>query len=158
MRPQDLLALLGEFYRDKVALKARHEAGARRIRDYAANNAYQYLLDREEDHVNWLEAAIRSLDGPVAALEISPVLPATEAEIIREDIELEGQFYDRWAARLEAIDQARHRKMLQVILNEALEHKRFFEQAAAGRRDMIGRHVEGPGTGNGVMASRWVGD
>ncbi len=34
---------------------------------------------------------------------------------------------------------ARHAKMLRVILGETLEQKRFFEQALAGRTDLLGR-------------------
>jgi hypothetical protein len=49
--------------------------------------------------------------------------------------------------------------MLQVILGEALEHKRFFDQMIAGREDLLGRRSNGPGkdgTGDGVMAVRWI--
>ncbi len=31
--------------------------------------------------------------------------------------------------------------MLKVILGEMLEHKRLFEQAAAGRQDLIGKSL-----------------
>ena len=46
--------------------------------------------------------------------------------------------------------------MLNVILGEALEHKRFFEQAVAGRADLLGRRAEGAGTGGGVLPIRWI--
>ena len=42
---------------------------------------------------------------------------------------------------------ARHRSMLRVILGETLEHKRFFDQALAGRTDLLGRRADGAGTG-----------
>ena len=44
---------------------------------------------------------------------------------------------------------ARHRSLLRVILGETLEHKRFFEQALAGRTDLLGRRADGAGTGGG---------
>ena len=47
--------------------------------------------------------------------------------------------------------------MLQVILGETLEHKRFFDQILAGREDLLGRRMDGAGTGNGVLGVRWIG-
>ena len=41
--------------------------------------------------------------------------------------------------------------MLNVILGETLEHKRFFDQALAGRADLLGRRADGAGTGGGVL-------
>jgi len=37
----DLLALLQEFYRDKLTAMLRHQAGARLIGQYDINNTYQ---------------------------------------------------------------------------------------------------------------------
>ena len=37
---------------------------------------------------------------------------------------------------------ARHKGMLKVILGEMLEHKRLFDQAAAGRKDLIGTSLD----------------
>ena len=52
---------------------------------------------------------------------------------------------------------ARHAKMLGVILGEELEQKRFFEQALAGRTDLLGRRGETLGPSHGeVLASRWI--
>jgi hypothetical protein len=47
--------------------------------------------------------------------------------------------------------------MLRVILGEALEHKRFFDQALAGRTDLLGRRgqVLGPSHGE-VLPTRWI--
>jgi hypothetical protein len=52
---------------------------------------------------------------------------------------------------------ARHARMLRVILGEVLEQKRFFEQALAGRTDLLGRRADvlGPSHGN-VLPSRWI--
>ena len=49
--------------------------------------------------------------------------------------------------------------MMQVVLGETLEHKRFFDQILAGREDMLGRRSNGPGspgTGDGVLPVRWI--
>jgi hypothetical protein len=51
--------------------------------------------------------------------------------------------------------------MIQVILGETLEHKRFFDQMLAGRDDLLGRRANGPGspgTGDGVLPVRWLGN
>jgi hypothetical protein len=64
---------------------------------------------------------------------------------------------ERWRDRVESLPNARHRSMLRVILGETLEQQRFFDQALAGRDDLLGRRADGAGTGDGVMATRWVG-
>ena len=46
--------------------------------------------------------------------------------------------------------------MLDVMLGEVREHQRFFEQAAAGRQDLLGRRPAGSGTGGGVLSTRWI--
>jgi hypothetical protein len=45
-----------------------------------------------------------------------------------------------------------------VILGETLEHKRLFEQAAAGRKDLIGKSLEINDHSGDVMSARFVGD
>ena len=44
-----------------------------------------------------------------------------------------------------------------VILGEVLEQKRFFDQARAGRTDLLGRRgvAAGPASGE-VLPSRWI--
>ena len=46
---------------------------------------------------------------------------------------------------------------LRVVLGEVLEAKRFFEQALAGRTDLLGRRgaTLGPSHGD-VLPSRWI--
>ena len=76
-----------------------------------------------------------------------------------EDAREAGAFVARWRPRSADITNARHRSMLQVILGETLEQKRFFDQIAAGREDLLGRRSNGPGspgTGDGVMGVRWI--
>ena len=46
--------------------------------------------------------------------------------------------------------------LLTVMLGEILEHKRFFEQARAGREDLLGRRMPGASTGDGVLPTRWI--
>ena len=46
------------------------------------------------------------------------------------------------AAEGREVTHARHKGMLKVILGEMLEHKRLFEQAAAGRQDLIGTSLD----------------
>ena len=48
---------------------------------------------------------------------------------------------------------------MNVILGETLEQKRFFDQIAEGRDDVLGRRANGPGspgTGNNVLGVRWI--
>ena len=66
-------------------------------------------------------------------------------------------FVDRWIPRVDAMENARHAKMLRVILGETLEQKRFFAQALAGRKDLLGRRADGAGTEGDVLPTRWVG-
>jgi hypothetical protein len=47
--------------------------------------------------------------------------------------------------------------MLKVILGENLEHARLFEQAAAGRKDLIGTSLEINDHSGVVMPVRFVG-
>jgi len=55
------------------------------------------------------------------------------------------------------MNNARHRGMLRVILGETLEQQRFFQQASAGRLDLLGRRTEGVGKLEGlVLPTRWI--
>jgi Mn-containing catalase len=158
-----MLGLLREFYRDKAAMRQSHVSAARFVSDYNFNNTYQYIIAREDMHVRWLADAVTDLAG---ALE-EPALgemhsPVKARDVQRSVIEVSSresqEFLDRWRPRINALPNARHRTMLNVILGETLEHKRFFDLALAGREDLLGRRADGMGTGGGVMGSRWVGD
>jgi hypothetical protein len=77
--------------------------------------------------------------------------------IFGEDARDAQAFVDRWKPRVDAMPNARHAKMLRVILGETLEQKRFFEQALAGRTDLLGRRGDAVGVRVGsVMADRWI--
>ena len=158
----DLLALLQEFYRDKLATMLRHLAGARLIAQYDANNTYQYIISREETQLSWVATAIEDLGGSVPETADSQFrLAGKRADAARavpeEDARQAQAFVDRWLPRVEAMANARHRGMLRVILGETLEQKRFFEQALAGRTDLLGRRADviGPARGK-VLPERWI--
>jgi hypothetical protein len=78
---------------------------------------------------------------------------------VEEDTREAEAFVSRWRPRVDTLGHARHRGMLQVVLGETLEQKRFFVQIIAGREDVLGRRANGPaspGTGDGVLPVRWI--
>ena len=163
MRTESLLAVLKEFHRDKLALRQRHVAVARQVSQYDANNTYQYVINREDVHLQWIEAAIAELAGtPDDVAE--PPLPSlvwneSFTPLARQDASDAAAFVARWRPRLAEVTHARHRGLMDVILGETLEQKRFFDQIAAGRDDVLGRRANGagsPGTGDGVLGVRWI--
>lgn len=164
MKPADLLAILRECHRDKLTLRQRHVAVAKQVSQYDANNTYQYVINREDVHLSWLDAALAELDS-VADVVPEPVLPPLGRKqsflpLVAQDAQDADAFVARWRPRLDAISNARHHNMLKLILGETLEQRRFFEQIAAGRTDQLGRRSNGPGspgTGDGVMDVRWLG-
>ena len=159
-RANNVLAALQEFYREALVRLLRHQAGARLIRQYDANNTYQYIINREETHLSWLAAAIVGLGGTVDEGGPEPERGTTRdaaVVVMEEDARESLAFVDRWRPRVDAMANARDQKMLGVILGEVLEQPRFFEQALAGRTDLLGRrgqHLE-PAHGE-VLPSRWI--
>jgi hypothetical protein len=158
----DLLPLLQEFYREKLTMMLRHQAAARLIGQYDANNTYQYIVAREDVQLTWIAKAIEELGGALPdVIEPSRTATGKAADAARvvldEDIRDAQAFVDRWRPRVEVMGNARHRGMLRVILGETLEQKRFFEQALAGRTDLLGRRAEQLGPSHGtVLGSRWI--
>jgi hypothetical protein len=156
------LSLLRAFHAARAAMLLRHEAGARVVTQYDANNTYQYIIAREEVHLSWLAAAIADLGGtpespPPPEPRSAGRGPDGWTDIAREDAADAGAFVDGWRPRVEAMTHARHRGMLRVILGETLEHKRFFEQAAAGQLDLLGRRPDHVGERVGkVLPTRWL--
>jgi len=160
VKPADLLELLREFYREKSALCARHVAAARLVVDYNFNNTYQYVINREDVHLAWLRDAITDLGGtPEDAPEPQVKVSGSNAArlIFTEDSKQAQAFVDRWRDRIEQITHARNKTMLRLMLGEILEQKRFFDQALAGRDDLLGRRADGMGTPGKVLPTRWVG-
>ena len=163
MRTAELLTVIKECHREKLALRQRHVAVARHVSDYDFNNTYQYIIAREDMHVRWLADAVLDLGGQADEAVDGDLRPKgkgrdAQRSVIADDSDGAQRFLDKWRPRIDALPNARHRTMLNVILGETLEHKRFFDLALAGREDLLGRRADGAGTGGGVMANRWVGD
>ena len=159
----DVLPLLQEFYTEKLVSVLRHQAAARHVTQYDANNAYQYIVNREEVQLSWLSSAIAELQGSVDGTSAEPSREppgkgaARARTLFEEDARDAQAFVDRWRPRVEMMKNARQRGMLRVILGETLEQKRTFEQALAGRTDLLGRRSEqaSPSTGE-VLSTRWI--
>ena len=161
MNAAELLDFLTAFYRDKLTIRNRHVAAARFVSDYNINNTYQYVINRDDMHVRWLQDAITDTGGAPEEQPLPEIDPGkgkdAQNKVITADRDAAAKFVERWRDPVEALPNARHRTLLKVILGEALEQQRFFEQALAGREDLLGRRADGAGTGDGVLADRWVG-
>lgn len=159
--------LLTEFAADRLALLLRHEADARAVGHYDFNNTYQYVIAREETHVTWLQTALAEFGAPLPPPSGTIPLPdvpkrgrksdagAVQALLTDDARHLEA-FVEKWRPRVRAMTHARHRIMLDVILGESLEHRRLFEQAAAGNEDVLGRRTGGVPRQGAVLPVRWM--
>jgi len=164
----DLPKLLSDFAAERVALIERHEASARAVSHYDFNNTYQYVINREETHLSWLQNALaeyKIVVPPAGAAALpAPTAPKTgktiEASafrgILEDDARYLEAFVEKWRPRVEGVSHARHRNMLGVILGESLEHRRLFEQAAAGLEDLLGRRMGGVERVGAVLPTRWL--
>ena len=163
-----LQGFLTEFAAERLALLERHEASARIVSHYDFNNTYQYVISREETHLTWVQNALAEY-GAVLPAAGSSALPAPEAptvkkkveagafrSILEDDAQYLGAFVEKWRPRVEPLTHARHRTMLNVILGESMEHKRLFEQAAAGVEDLLGRRTGGVARVGDVLPTRWL--
>jgi len=160
--PTELQALLRDFYLERLTLLMQHEASAEHVSDYDVNNAYQYIISREETHVSWLQHALLDLN---VTLPPDPARPTVKPARKGQDAVLEvsatdgrdnQRFVEKWRDRVEQVSNARHRGMLRVILGEMLEHARLFEQAAEGRTDIIGTALPIHTRRGTVLGTRWV--
>ena len=164
----DLQKLLTEFAAGRVALIERHEASARTVSHYDFNNTYQYVINREETHLSWLQNALAeygavlppagagALPAPPAPKRGSKIEPGMFRGILEEDARHLGAFVEKWRAPVDAMTHARHRSMLNVILGESIEHRRLFQQAAAGFEDLLGRRTGGVPRVGAVLPTRWL--
>jgi hypothetical protein len=158
----DVLAVLREFHREKLAIRERHVAVARLVSHYEFNNTYQYIIARDDTQLQWLEAAIADLGGtpetvaPVTLQAASGKKEAAFLPLVAEDAREAQAFADRWRPRLDQVTHARHRTMMNVVVGETLEQKRFFDQMGAGNEDLLGRRTGGETTGDGVLPVRWI--
>ena len=167
MKQAELQQLLTGLAADRLALLHRHEAGARAVTHYDFNNTYQYVINREETHLGWLQNALADfgtpLPGPSKTLSV-PTTPkpakkvdaATYRSIFEDDASHLGAFVEHWRPRVAPMTHARHRTMLDVIFGETLEHKRLFDQAAAGFEDLLGRRTGGVPRQGAVLSTRWM--
>ena len=161
MKPVEILSLLTECHREKLALRQRHVAVARHVSNYSFNNTYQYVIAREDMHLSWLEAAIAGLQGEPDQVPEPAVAPPGKSKdsflpLVQQDARDAEAFVTGWRGRAGQVTNARHRNLLNVILGETSEHKRFFDQMLAGRDDLLGRRMDGAGTGDGVIGTRWI--
>ena len=159
--------LLTDFAADRLALLHRHEAGARTVTHYDFNNTYQYVINREETHLSWLQNALADfgtpLPGPSDALAVPSIVkagkkvePGAFRNILEDDAVHLGAFVEKWRPRVSHMTHARHRNMLDVIFGESLEHKRLFDQAASGFEDLLGRRTGGVARQGAVLPTRWM--
>ena len=163
----ELQAFLTSAAAERLAIIQRHEASARVVSHYDFNNAYQYVISREETHLSWLQNALAEFAAQLPAA--SPVLPEPQApkkgktmepgvfkSILDEDARGLGDFVQRWRPRVAEMTHARHRNMMNVILGESLEHQRLFEQAASGFEDVLGKRTDGAARVGEVLPTRWM--
>jgi hypothetical protein len=166
VNPTELQQILTEFAADRVSLLERHDAGARAVSHYDFNNAYQYVISREETHLAWLQTALTELGAALppasAAIAVPEVVKVKKGDsgafrgILEDDARRLASFVEKWRDRVAAITHARHRLMLDVILGESREHQRIFEQAAAGIEDMLGKRTGGVARQGAVLPTRWM--
>jgi hypothetical protein len=163
VKPTDLAALLQECYRERLAMFERHKAVATHVTDYDVNNAYQYIVNREETHLQWLSDAIADLgaslpDGGDTAAIAKERSKQAGRTLAAEDARAGQAFLDKWRPRVESLSHARNQTMLRLMLGEVQEQTRTFEQASAGVDDLLGRKDVGSGKRGEVGAARWIGD
>ncbi len=167
MKQTELQQILTEFAADRLALLERHEAGARVVSHYDFNNAYQYVINREETQLAWLQTALAefgaALPPPSSTIAVPEVLKVrTKGDegafqgIFEDDARQLAAFVERWRPRVAAMTHARHRIMLDVILGESREQQRTFEQAAAGMEDLLGKRTGGVPRQGAVLPTRWM--
>ena len=156
------IGLLIEFYGEKLAETLQHQANARLVKQYDANNTYQYIINREEVQLSWLARAITEAGGAAPDATAPAVPPSATGKnaahaLFERDLAGTKSFIERWRPRVDALDNARHRGMLGVILGETREQQRFFEQALAGRVDLLGRRSSVAAAAKGdVLPARWI--
>ncbi len=167
MKQDELQRFLTELAADRLSLLQRHEAGARAVSHYDFNNTYQYVISREETHLTWFQDALAEFGTPLPQPSKTLAVPAAPKpgkhvdaasfrEILQDDVIHLGGFVDLWRPRIDSVTHARHRTMLNVVIGESLEHKRLFEQAAAGFEDLLGRRTGGVPRQGAVLSTRWM--
>ena len=156
-----LADLIRDFLLQRTSLLMRHEDVAQQVPDYDINNAYQYIVAREETHLSWLQHALLDLGAPLPADPPRQTGAVGKGDawkaLAADDARANAQCVDQWRAKVDEVSHARHKGMLKVVLGEMLEHKRLFDQAAAGRQDLIGTSLAINDHSGIVMGARWTG-
>ena len=163
MKPTELVGLLQECYRERLAMAERHKAVAVHVSDYDANNTYQYIINREETHLQWLQDALADLSAPLPAASSPPSVTLDRSKdawraAATEDAQKGRAFLAKWRPLVESLSHARDQTMLRLMLGEVEEQTLLFEQAAAGQPDLLGRNGVGAGKRGLVAGARWIGD
>jgi hypothetical protein len=156
-----LADLITEFLLERTALLMRHEDVANCVSDYDINNAYQYIIAREETHLSWLQHALLDLGAPLPSDPPRQAVSAGKGAdawkpLADEDARLNARFVEKWRPRIGTVSHARHQGLLNVVLGEMLEHKRLFDQAAAGNTGLIGTSLSYNDHPGAVLGTRWV--
>ena len=163
MKPTDLVALLQDCYRDRLALGERHRVVAVHVPGYDANNTYQYVVNREETHLEWIASALADLEAPLPPSPAGPSLTIERGKdawkgLVEEDARRGHEFLAKWRPKVEALTHARNQTMLRLMLGEVREQTRLIEQVASGEPHVLGRDGEGAGKRGVVAGARWLGD
>lgn len=163
MKPSELAALLQDCYRDRLALFERHKAVAVHVPGYDVNNTYQYIVNREETHLEWLAGALADLGAPLPDPLAGPSLTLERGKdawkpLVADDVRAGNAFLEKWRPKVEALTDARNRTMLRLMLGEVQEQTRLLEQGLGGEENLLGRGGEGAGKRGVVAGARWVGD
>ena len=161
VKPPISLQLLTRLLPRQVgAPRSATSPAARLVGNYDFNNTYQYV---DQPRGRAPAVAARRDRGSRRHAADAPEPQVTAAgqgrradRSIREDRDQAQAFVDKWRRASRQITNARHRTMLRLMLGETLEQKRFFEQALAGRTDLLGRRADGAGTKGSVLPTRWV--
>ncbi len=155
--PAELLKFLNDFHRETLELFKARQTNAQSVAAYDANNGYQQVLGRQEVHLQWLSDAIAALGATVAdSLDhlSGKASRETAKSIIDADAANQRSFIERWTPQVATVTNARHRKLLELILGEMKEHLRVLQQASESRDDLLGRHSDGKILRGTVMATR----
>lgn len=156
-----LAELIRDVLIERTGLLMRHEEVAQQIPDYDINNAYQYIIAREQTHLSWLQHALLDLGAPLPADPAHQPVAVGKGDawktLAADDARTNAHFVEKWRARVAEVSHARHKGMLEVVLGEMLEHKRLFDQAAAGNRNLIGTSLAINDHSGVVMPARWTG-
>ena len=86
----------------------RHEDVAALVTDYDINNAYQYIIAREETHLSWLQHALLDLGAPLPA--IRRAAPALDGEGRRLEVARRRRCARQRAVRREVAPARRERQ------------------------------------------------